>query len=114
MIPTRRPRVVRALLAATTVVSCLALAEPAQAATYKCVGASGRTEYADHPCNGDPGARPWQPKRPINVLGSEAFTGRKAEPADRRPAWLKGPDPIGDCKRKGGTIDPELRACVLP
>jgi hypothetical protein len=33
---------------------------------------------------------------------------------DGRPDWLKPIDPIGDCKRRGGVIDRDLRACRLP
>jgi len=87
--------------------------DDAQAGMYKCPRGGG-FEYTDRPCNGDPGANQFKPRQPLNVVGSETLTGRKAEVKDQRPAWLKGPDPIGDCKRKGGTIDPELRACMLP
>lgn len=81
---------------------------------YKCTDASGKIAYADKPCAGNPKAAPWKPKEPLNVVSSESLTGRKAEAKDNRPGWLKPIDPVGDCKKKGGKIDPELRACIIP
>lgn len=93
----------------------LCCAGPTKAEMYKCANANGQTVYADKPCNGDPKAKPWVPKQPLNVVKSESLTGgQKKAAADSRPSWLKPIDPIGDCKRKGGKIDPELRACMLP
>ena len=94
---------------------CLGLLLPAaaHAAMYKCPRGGG-FEYTDQPCGRDPSAHQFRPRQPLNTVSSESLTGRKAEPADSRPAWLRGPDPIGDCKRKGGEIDKEMRACRLP
>lgn len=86
----------------------------AQAAMFKCTDASGKVVYADKPCGGDPKATAWQPKAPLNVVSSESLTGKKPQAKDNRPSWLKPLDPVGDCKKKGGKIDPELRACMLP
>jgi Domain of unknown function (DUF4124) len=95
--------------------SLLCFTGSARAEMYKCNDAGGKTVYADKPCNGNPNAKPWKPKAPLNVVSSESLTGtKKSESAEKRPSWLKPIDPIGDCKRKGGKIDPELRACIVP
>lgn len=96
------------------VMALIVVSTAAHATMYKCVDGAGRTVYSDQPCNNNPSASQWKPKQPLNVVSSESLTGRKAEPADKRPAWLKPIDPVGDCKKKGGKIDPELRACMLP
>jgi hypothetical protein len=41
------------------------------------------------------------------------MTGQPKKEVDNRPAWLKPIDPVGDCKAKGGTVDKELRACIV-
>lgn len=103
------------LLLSLAFTSLLSFSPAAKAQMYKCTDASGKTAYADKPCSGNPNAKPWVPKQPLNVVSSESLTGaRKTEPADKRASWLKPIDPIGDCKRKGGKIDPEFRACMLP
>ncbi len=104
----------RAVAAVGVLVSLALPPCAAHAALYKCTGADGRTEYTDAPCRNDPKATPWRPRQPLNVVPSESLTGQPKGPADVRPAWLKPPDPIGDCKRRGGTFDPEFRACRLP
>jgi len=90
---------------------------PAQATMYKCKSADGRTIYGDEPCTNGGGA--WTPRNAITILPSSALTGNRAKSAasasnDGRPDWLKPIDPIGDCKRRGGQIDREMRACRLP
>jgi hypothetical protein len=95
-----------------------ATAFTAQAATYKCTRAGGKVEYTDQPCSADGGDKPWSPKQPLNVMSSQAMQGKGGEASpsapDKRPAWLKPISPVGDCKAKGGTFDPEFRACKLP
>ncbi len=90
-----------------------------QADIYKCVK-DGKVEYANSPCEKD--AKSVQLKGNVTVLKKEAITGKtestKSEPTAALgipglPA-IKPPDPIGDCKKKGGTFDPEFRACKLP
>jgi Domain of unknown function (DUF4124) len=91
----------------------------AQADIYKCVK-DGKVEYANSPCEKD--AKSVQLKGNVTVLKKEAITGKtettKAEPAAATGIaglpGIKPPDPIGDCKKKGGTFDPEFRACKLP
>lgn len=95
-------------------IALLVVCGQAGAAMYKCPGPGGRIEYTDHPCDGNPKTQPWRPKQPLNVVTSESLTGKKAAPVDARPGWLKPIDPIGDCKRSGGTFDPEFRACKMP
>ena len=107
-------RTTSSLIVSVAFTALLSYTGSAKAAMYKCVAADGKTVYADHPCDGNANAKAWQPKQPLNVVKSETLTGTKAQPADKRPAWLKPLDPVGDCKRKGGKIDPELRACMLP
>jgi hypothetical protein len=41
------------------------------------------------------------------------MTGLPKKEVDNRPVWLKPIDPVGDCKAKGGTVDKELRACIV-
>lgn len=80
---------------------------------YKCAGPNGRISYADRPC--PPGAgKPMRSRGSFTVIESGNLTGTRSRPGDTRPGWLKPIDPIGDCKRKGGRIDPELRACIIP
>jgi Domain of unknown function (DUF4124) len=128
-------RATTSLIVSIACTAMLSYTGTAKAAMYKCIDAGGRTIYTDHACNGDPKAKTWQPKQPLNVVKSETLTGVRSEVAtdqrpawlkpsgdaakspasgDKRPSWLKPMDPIGDCKRKGGTIDPEFRACRLP
>jgi Domain of unknown function (DUF4124) len=95
------------LLISLAFTALLSFTSTLKAEMYKCSDSSGKTVYAD--------AKPWKPKGPLNVVSSESLTGaRKTEAADKRPGWLKPIDPVGDCKRKGGKIDPEFRACMLP
>ncbi|MEZ5653536.1 MAG: DUF4124 domain-containing protein [Burkholderiaceae bacterium] len=106
--------------AATVLASLLTMAclTPAHATMYKCRGSDGRTTYGDEPCAN--GGGEWKPRTNITVLPSSSLTGSKNANAgesattDARPQWLKPIDPIGDCKRRGGKIDKELRACMLP
>jgi hypothetical protein len=84
-----------------------------EAALYKCQVA-GKTVYQDKECPGLKDSKPYTPKNPINTISSEAITGQPKKEVDNRPAWLKPIDPIGDCKAKGGTVDKELRACIVP
>jgi hypothetical protein len=103
------------LLISLAFTALLSFTSTLKAEMYKCSDSSGKTVYTDQPCNGNPNAKPWKPKQPLNVVSSESLTGaRKTEAADKRPGWLKPIDPVGDCKRKGGKIDPEFRACMLP
>ena len=96
------------------VIAAMFVAKPSHAQIYKCTKA-GKVEYANSPC--DKEAKPAQLKGNVTVLGKEAFTGKKVEAkADEKGAILgiKPLDPIGDCTKKGGKIDKELRACIIP
>lgn len=100
-----------------SVVMVQTLSGDATAATFKCKNAAGKIEYTDQPCNNQPDAKPWTPKQPLNVMSRDAVSGQPSgtsAPPDKRPAWLKAPSPVGDCKAKGGTFDPEFKACRLP
>jgi hypothetical protein len=95
----------------------------ATAAPHKCVGAGGKVEYIDGPCKVGATEKPIKAK-PVTVMRSEDVSGKpkdaqeKEQANDHRPKWLKEAnqslDPIAQCKAKGGTIDKELRACMLP
>ncbi len=89
-------------------------AMPANAELYKCRTRDGRVEFTDQRCAGATSAEPFRPKRELTVIESRRFTGKPKEAAPGRPAWLKPLDPVGDCKAKGGRIDPEFRACIVP
>ena len=116
---TRRPRgrqITRAALAAFALTATLPDPAPAHATMFKCRTPDGRITYSDQACPNGGGA--WKPRPNVTVLPSGSFTGgsKKAgsASADGRPGWLKPIDPIGDCKRRGGEIDREMRACRLP
>lgn len=104
------------LLVSIAFTALLSYTGSAKAAMFKCTDGNGKTTYSDQPCAGDPNAKAWTPKQPLNVVRAETLTGRKDAPAaaDKRPEWLRAPSPVGDCKKRGGKIDPELRACILP
>lgn len=110
------PRMAASAIAIATCAMFVSWSAPAHAAMYKCRGADGRTTYSDQPCA--KGADTWKPRASITVMPAASLTGRaavgKAETGDKRPEWLRPLDPIGDCKRKGGRIDRELRACIVP
>ena len=104
-----------ALAPSVLLVTALVFAPNSQAQIYKCTK-DGRVEYANSPC--DKEAKPVQLKGNVTVLGKEAFVGKKddAAKADGKGAILgiKPLDPIGDCTKKGGKVDKELRACIIP
>ncbi len=86
---------------------------PSQADLYKCT-ISGRVVYQDQACPGQADAKPYQFKAPLNTVTSQSLTGKAKEKPDNKPAWLKPLNPIEDCKAKGGTFNPEFRACQMP
>ena len=97
-----------ALLAATS----------SHAQMYKCTK-DGKVEYSNSPC--DKEAKPVQLKGNVTVLNKEAFVGKKDDPkSDNKPdnkgsiLGIKPIDPIADCAKKGGKVDKELRACIIP
>jgi hypothetical protein len=102
---------------AIILISLSAAASFTTAAPHKCVAANGKIEYTDGPCRNGSTERAITAK-PVTVLKSESITGQPAQAKDTRPAWLKEAnetfDPIAKCKAKGGTIDKEFRACLLP
>jgi hypothetical protein len=111
-------QIIRHLLRAKLLLSIglligLAMPQMSQAALYKCQIA-GKTVYQDKECPGAKDSKPYTPRNPISTMSSEALTGQPKKEVDNRPAWLKPIDPIGDCKARGGTIDKELRACIVP
>jgi hypothetical protein len=106
-----------ALLRSSILLALSTVAGLAIPAPHKCVGANGKVEYTDGPCKQGSTEKAITAK-PVTVLKSESVTGQPAQPKDTRPAWLKEAnetfDPIAKCKAKGGTIDKEFRACLLP
>ena len=112
----------RRLPASAALILSIGLVLPAlaDATMYKCRNASGALEYRDHPCPGRPDSRPFVPQDRLTVVPADSLTGQSARSGsgtqDKRPGWIKelAPDPIGHCTRRGGTIDRELRACMLP
>jgi Domain of unknown function (DUF4124) len=83
---------------------------PVQAEIYKCTK-DGKVEYANVPCEKD--AKPAALKGNVTVVNKSAFVGKEGK--DPKASVLPKPlDPVGDCKRKGGEIDPEFKACRLP
>ncbi len=107
------------LLSLCTLNACLLASAlcstPAHAEIYKCVIA-GKTTYANEPCTKD--AKPATLKGNVTVVDRKAFVGqdkpKEATPAGKTVLGIKVPNPAADCKAKGGTIDKELRACMLP
>jgi hypothetical protein len=88
---------------------------PAKADIYKCVVA-GKTTYANAPCSKD--AKPATLKGNVTVVEGKHFAGqdksKDGAPAGKTALGIKVPNPVAECKAKGGTIDKELRACMLP
>jgi Domain of unknown function (DUF4124) len=113
---------IKAAVPTVVLLSAVLWSPCARADIYKCVK-DGKVEYANSPCEKD--AKSVQLKGNVTVLKKEAITG-KADPTKTEPTSASGipslpslpnikpPDPIGDCKKKGGTFDPEFRACKLP
>jgi Domain of unknown function (DUF4124) len=101
-------------LTAFLLVSSL-VAAPANAEIYKCVVA-GKTTYANEPCSKD--AKPAALKGNVTVMERKHFVGqektKEGAPAGKTALGIKVPNPVAECKAKGGTIDKELRACMLP
>jgi hypothetical protein len=87
----------------------------ASAEIYKCVTA-GKTTYANEPCSKD--AKPATLKGNVTVVERQAFVGqdkpKEAATVGKTALGIKVPNPAAECKAKGGTIDKELRACMLP
>ena len=85
----------------------------AHAEVYKCVIA-GKTTYSSEPCSKD--AKPATLKGNVTVVESKHFTGaaKQEAPARKTVLGVKVPNPVADCKERGGTVDKELRACILP
>ena len=116
--PVIRTRLARRLAtAALAWLLALSWLAPVHADMYKCRGADGRTTYGDAPCPS--GGAAWKPRANVTVVPSSSLTGRRAgadksESLDGSSQSLKPIDPIGDCKRRGGRIDRELRACMVP
>lgn len=87
------------------------------ATVYKCQR-GGRIEYTNTPCAAD--AKPAQLKGSVTSLPKSAFVGQEqakggAPSSERRTIFgITPPDPIADCKKKGGEYDREFRACKLP
>lgn len=95
----------------------LLMTTASQAQVYKCTK-DGKVEYSNSPC--DKEAKPVQLKGNVTVLNREAFIGKKDDPKTDAKADVKGSilgvkplDPVGDCTKKGGKIDKELRACII-
>jgi hypothetical protein len=83
---------------------------------YKCTK-NGKVEYSNSPC--DAKAQPAVLKGTVTSLNKEAFVGKaraEADPAGKGKTILgvTPPNPIEECRKKGGKLDLELRACALP
>lgn len=109
----RRPGLPGSLLCALL----LALGMPAAGATlHKCQISGGQIEYRNKPCESGRKALPMSADDRLSIISGESFRRREAPSQDKRPGWVKelAPDPIGACKARGGVIDRELRACMIP
>ena len=97
-------------------VSGLVMATDVQAEVHKCQDATGKFQYSDRPCRGSR-PKPYDPPGLTTIEGSKLTGGRhdaKAPETGLR-RWLpKAPDPVADCRARGGEIDRELRACLIP
>lgn len=118
MAPNRTCRFHRARLSALCfgIVSGLVAATDVQAEVHKCQDANGRIHYSDQPCRGSQ-ARTYQPPALTTIESDKLTGGRRDAPAPETGLrkWLpKAPDPVAECRARGGEIDRELRACRLP
>ncbi len=106
-------------LAATLLLTLSSLfsgATLAQASTvYKCTK-NGKVEYSNAPC--DAAAKPAQLKGTVNSLPKDAFVGQKKASDDTKGGktilGITPPNPIEECRKKGGKLNLEFRACELP
>lgn len=83
---------------------------------YKCTK-NGKVEYSNSPC--DAKAQPAVLKGTVTTLNKEAFVGKARAQADangkgKTILGITPPNPIEECRKKGGKLDLELRACALP
>jgi Domain of unknown function (DUF4124) len=105
-------KIVRAIAACSTIAFGALASAPASAEIYKCVIA-GKTTYSNTPCSKD--AKPAQLKGNVTTIeGKHLAPKAKDEPTQRSVMGVKIPNPVAECKARGGTIDKELRACMLP
>jgi Domain of unknown function (DUF4124) len=82
---------------------------------YKCTK-NGRVEYSNAPC--DQAAKPAQLKGTVNSLPKEAFVGQNKTAKDagggKTILGITPPNPIEECRKKGGKLNLEFKACELP
>lgn len=81
---------------------------------YKCMK-NGKVEYSNAPC--DVAAKPAKLKGTVNSMSKESFTGNaKVEEAKGSKTILgvTPPNPIEECRKKGGKLNLEFKACELP
>jgi hypothetical protein len=81
---------------------------------YKC-SKNGKVEYSNAPC--DQAAKPAQLKGTVNSLPKEAFVGQNKTAKDagggKTILGITPPNPIEECRKKGGKLNLELKACEL-
>ena len=113
---TRHPTWIRLPALWIGMVSGLVAATEVHAEVHKCQDANGRIHYSDQPCRGQQ-ARVYRPPD-LTTIESDKLTGGRrdaAVPETGLRKWLpKAPDPVAECRARGGEIDLELRACRLP
>jgi Domain of unknown function (DUF4124) len=86
---------------------------------YKCTK-NGKVEYSNAPC--DQAAQPAKLKGTVNSLPKEAFVGQNKTTKDAGKVTSGGktilgitpPNPIEECRKKGGKLNLEFKACELP
>jgi Domain of unknown function (DUF4124) len=86
---------------------------------YKCTK-TGKVEYSNAPC--DQAAQPAKLKGTVNSLPKEAFVGQGKTAKDagkdasggKTILGITPPNPIEECRKKGGKLNLEFKACELP
>jgi Domain of unknown function (DUF4124) len=86
---------------------------------YKCTK-NGKVEYSNAPC--DQAAQPAKLKGTVNSLPKEAFVGQSKMAKDagkdasggKTILGITPPNPIEECRKKGGKLNLEFKACELP
>ncbi len=86
----------------------------AQSTVYKCTK-NGKVEYSNAPC--DTAAKPAQLKGTVTSMPKESFVGKAAAADPKTGKTILGitpPNPIEECRKKGGKLNLEFKACELP
>jgi hypothetical protein len=114
----------KSFLFSATAACCITFIAPqafAQGNTvYKCTK-NGKVEYSNAPC--DQAAKPAQLKGTVNSMPKEVFVGQskstkdaatKEASAGKTILGITPPNPIEECRKKGGKLNLEFKACELP